>query len=190
MTGSADTGIRFRSGAGRLCLDFVRTHRYRGTPDAVEELPEAAALRSWIQQLGPFADAAPSDTSVRDARALREAIYELVTSGPASCRPAVRQRLNRFALLAAPAPSLSTSGSLEWHADDPVSATFSLLARDALDLVTSPQFARVRQCAGARCSALFVDTSRPGTRRWCSMDVCGNQAKKTALRAQARNTFR
>lgn len=186
MTGGGDTGIGFRSGAGRLCLDFVRTHRYRGTADAVEELTDAAALRAWIQQLGPFADAAPSDASVRDARALREAIYELVTSGSASCRPAVRQRLNRFALLASPAPVLSASGSLEWRADDPVSATFSLLARDALDLVTSPQFARVRHCAGPRCGALFLDTSRPGTRRWCSMDVCGNQAKKTALRAKAR----
>lgn len=190
MTGSADTGIRFRSGAGRLCLDFVRTHRHRGTVDALEELTDASALRAWIQQLGPFADAAPSDASVRDARALREAIYELVVAGPASCRPALRQRLNRFALLASPAPFLSASGSLERRADDPVSATFSLLARDALDLATSPLLARVRQCASPRCGALFLDTSRPGTRRWCSMEICGNQAKKTALRTKARNTFR
>jgi predicted RNA-binding Zn ribbon-like protein len=178
--------MRFRSGAGRLCLDFVRTHRYRGTVDALEELTDAAALRAWIHQLGPFADAAPSDASVRDARALREAIYELVTSGPASCRAAVRQRLNRFALLASPAPFLSASGSLEWRAEEAVSATFSLLARDALDLATSPLLARVRQCAGPRCGALFLDTSRPGTRRWCSMEICGNQAKKSTLRAKSK----
>ena len=97
----------------------------------------------------------------------------------------MRQRLNRFAALPVPAPSLTLSG-LRWHAEDPVSATFSLLARDALDLATSPQFARVRECAGPRCGALFLDTSRPGTRRWCSMEICGNQAKKTAVRAKAR----
>jgi predicted RNA-binding Zn ribbon-like protein len=26
---------------------------------------------------------------------------------------------------------------------------------------------------------MFVDTSRPGKRRWCSMELCGNR-KKTA----------
>ncbi|WP_428993809.1 CGNR zinc finger domain-containing protein [Actinomadura verrucosospora] len=26
-----------------------------------------------------------------------------------------------------------------------------------------------------------MDTSRPGTRRWCSMSTCGNRAKKDAL---------
>lgn len=61
----------------------------------------------------------------------------------------------------------------------------AVLARDALDLVTSPAFDRIRHCAGARCGALFLDTSRPGTRRWCSMDVCGNQAKKSTYRAKA-----
>ncbi|HEY3482497.1 MAG TPA: ABATE domain-containing protein, partial [Streptomyces sp.] len=46
---------RFRSGAGRLCLDFVRTRRYRGAPEELEELPDAAAWGAWIDQLGPFA---------------------------------------------------------------------------------------------------------------------------------------
>jgi predicted RNA-binding Zn ribbon-like protein len=185
MTDSVDTGTGgFRSGAGRLCLDFVRTLRYRGTPDAVEELPDAAALRAWIEEFGKCGEAVPPDASVRDARALREAIHELLSDGVASCRPATRQRLNRFAAAPVPAPSLTPSGELRWRAEDPASAMFSLLARDALDLVTSPAFSRVRNCAGARCGALFLDTSRPGTRRWCSMEVCGNQAKKSTYRAK------
>jgi predicted RNA-binding Zn ribbon-like protein len=59
----------------------------------------------------------------------------------------------------------------------------SLLARDALDLVSSPALARVRRCADPTCGALFYDGSRPGHRRWCSMDVCGNRAKKQTLRS-------
>ncbi|MCZ0991112.1 CGNR zinc finger domain-containing protein [Streptomyces diastatochromogenes] len=59
------------------------------------------------------------------------------------------------------------------------------MARDALDLITSPALDRVRDCAGPTCGALFLDTSRPGTRRWCSMDTCGNRAKKQALRRKA-----
>lgn len=173
---------RFRAGAGRLCLDFIRTLRYRGTPAESEELPDAAAWGAWIDQLGPFA-APVQPASVVEARALREAVYSLLTE--TAVRPAVRQRLNRFAALPVPAPSLTSSGELRWQAADPASAMLALLARDALDLVTSPEFGRVRRCAGARCGALFLDTSRPGTRRWCSMDVCGNQAKKSTYRAKA-----
>lgn len=174
----------FRSGAGRLCLDFVRTLRYRGTPAETEELPDASAWGAWIDQLGPF-PAPVHPASVRDAQDLREAIYELLT---APVRPSTRQRLNRFAALPVPAPSLTPSGALRWQAPDPASAMLAVLARDALDLVTSPEFAKVRRCAGPRCGALFLDTSRPGTRRWCSMELCGNQAKKSTYRAKAATT--
>ncbi|MGW3961533.1 CGNR zinc finger domain-containing protein [Amycolatopsis sp. NPDC005003] len=172
---------RFRSGAGRRCLDFIRTLRYRGTPSETEELPDASAWGAWIDQFGPFS-APVRPASAGEARAVREAIHELLT-GPA--RPSTRQLLNRTAALPVPAPALTPSGELRWQAEDPASAMLALLARDALELVTSPEFARVRRCEGARCGALFLDTSRPGTRRWCSMDVCGNQAKKSTYRAKA-----
>ncbi|MFJ1765583.1 CGNR zinc finger domain-containing protein [Amycolatopsis sp. NPDC088138] len=174
---------RFRSGAGRLCLDFVRTLRYRGTSDATEELPDGASLRAWIEEFSSFGEAPASDAMARDARALRESIHELLTS--AVVRPVVRQRVNRFAAAPVPAPALTPAGELRWHASDPVPSVLALLARDALELATSPALSRVRHCAGERCGALFLDTSRPGTRRWCSMDVCGNQAKKSTYRAKA-----
>jgi predicted RNA-binding Zn ribbon-like protein len=37
--------------------------------------------------------------------------------------------------------------------------------------------ARVRHCANERCLWLFLDDSKSGTRRWCSMSACGNRAK-------------
>ncbi|MFJ7215542.1 CGNR zinc finger domain-containing protein [Amycolatopsis sp. NPDC098790] len=171
---------RFRSGAGRLCLDFVRTLRHRGTSSESEELPDAEAWGAWIDQLGPFATPV-HPASAADARALREAVYELLTG---EVREGVRRRVNRFAALPVPAPSLTPAGGLRWQAADPAEAMLALLARDAVDLVTSPEFARVRRCAGERCGALFLDTSRPGTRRWCSMEICGNQAKKSTYRAK------
>ena len=177
---------RFRSGAGRPCLDFIRTLRYRGTPEEQEELPDAEAWGAWIDQLGPFdTPVKPSDASARDARLLREAIYELVSGGVAACRPAVRQRLNRFAAAPVPSPSLTPTGELRWQAEDPAAAMVAYLARDALDLATSPLVERIRSCAAPHCGALFVDTSRPGTRRWCSMEICGNQAKKSTYRAKS-----
>jgi predicted RNA-binding Zn ribbon-like protein len=47
----------------------------------------------------------------------------------------------------------------------------------AADLLTGARLARIRRCANDRCLYLFVDDSRNGTRRWCSMSMCGNRAK-------------
>jgi predicted RNA-binding Zn ribbon-like protein len=183
--------VHFRQGAGRLCLDFVRTLRHRGTPEPAEELPDAAALAVWVRQCGPGGlwESGPQEVPQKDlsgeARRLREAIYELLRAGTGSCGAESTERINRAAAHPVPAPSLDASGRLRWQADDPVPATLALAARDALDLVTSAAIARVRECADPDCSALFLDNSRPGTRRWCSMDACGNRAKKSTLRKKA-----
>ncbi|HIC14689.1 MAG TPA: CGNR zinc finger domain-containing protein, partial [Gemmatimonadetes bacterium] len=36
---------------------------------------------------------------------------------------------------------------------------------------------RIRQCASEDCIYWFLDTSKSGRRRWCSMARCGNRAK-------------
>lgn len=36
---------------------------------------------------------------------------------------------------------------------------------------------RVRSCEHEACVLWFLDTSKGGRRRWCSMDRCGNRAK-------------
>ena len=51
-----------------------------------------------------------------------------------------------------------------------------LAARSYLELLsTAPD--RIRRCAHEACILRFFDTSRNGTRRWCSMAACGNRAK-------------
>jgi predicted RNA-binding Zn ribbon-like protein len=50
---------------------------------------------------------------------------------------------------------------------------------DAVDLVRESP-GRVRECADPRCPVLFLDTSRNGSRRWCSMERCGARAKASA----------
>jgi predicted RNA-binding Zn ribbon-like protein len=185
----------FRRGAGRLSLDFVRTLRHRGTAAAVEELPDESALTAWVTLFAPCS-AGPAAGQQRaagaqpaQARQLREAVYQLITAargpgGARSCPAAARQTVNGFASLPVPAPQLGPSGLLSWNADDPVSATLALVARDALDLAASDAIARVRDCANPACNAMFLDGSRPGSRRWCSMSTCGNQAKKSNLRSR------
>lgn len=189
----AGATVGFRQGAGRLSLDFIRTLRHRGTPDAVEELPDARAAAAWITQFGPCpATGETGETTAATARRLREAVYELITAargpdGIGSCPAGAREVVNEIASLPEPAPQLTPSGRLRWEAADPVAATLALVARDALDLVATPAITQVRDCANPECRAMFLDSSRPGTRRWCSMSTCGNRAKKAALQARSRS---
>ncbi|RXT04958.1 CGNR zinc finger domain-containing protein [Ammoniphilus sp. CFH 90114] len=36
---------------------------------------------------------------------------------------------------------------------------------------------RIRSCSHEECILFFVDVSKGGKRRWCSMESCGNRAK-------------
>ena len=44
---------------------------------------------------------------------------------------------------------------------------------------------RIRECSADDCRLVYLDTSRSGTRRWCSMQRCGNRAKVRTFRAKA-----
>jgi predicted RNA-binding Zn ribbon-like protein len=47
---------------------------------------------------------------------------------------------------------------------------------------------KIRKCSN--CVLHFYDTSKKGTRRWCSMQMCGNQAKVAAYAARHRRRGR
>jgi len=51
------------------------------------------------------------------------------------------------------------------------------------DLVTSEEINRIKQCSN--CGYLFLDNSKNKSRRWCSMEICGNRVK---ARRHARKT--
>lgn len=58
------------------------------------------------------------------------------------------------------------------------------LAQSAAELFTKADRTRVRKCA--HCVGHFLDTSKKGTRRWCSMKMCGNRFKVAAYVARQR----
>jgi predicted RNA-binding Zn ribbon-like protein len=93
-----------------------------------------------------------------------------------------REALNELAAEPSLVPRLEAGPERGWARRQPAKALFSTIARDAIDVVAGPRAARLKRCEGARCAILFVDTSRPGRRRWCSMDRCGNRAKAAAHR--------
>jgi predicted RNA-binding Zn ribbon-like protein len=46
------------------------------------------------------------------------------------------------------------------------------------DLLSEPNTSRIRKCES--CVLHFLDTSKKGSRRWCSMNICGNKLKVAA----------
>ncbi|MGH9322757.1 MAG: CGNR zinc finger domain-containing protein [Vicinamibacteria bacterium] len=173
-------GFPFRS--GRLCLDFSATlgGRYRG---GLERLGSTGDLRRWLRASGLCRRASVSEHHLDAARELREAIYRLAHS-KGKLRATDVARVNRWAGPPPLAPKLAAARTARFHGS--VEAALSTLARDAIDLLAGPLARRIRECARPDCSLLFVDASRPGRRRWCSMERCGNQRKTAAYRGRKR----
>lgn len=53
-----------------------------------------------------------------------------------------------------------------------------------VDLLTETEPSRIRKCES--CVVHFFDTSKKGSRRWCSMNLCGNKVKVAAYQRRKR----
>lgn len=62
---------------------------------------------------------------------------------------------------------------------------WSPIFEGAAELLSEPDIHRLRQCEA--CVVHFFDTSKKGSRRWCSMDICGNKVKVAAYQRRKRN---
>jgi predicted RNA-binding Zn ribbon-like protein len=52
------------------------------------------------------------------------------------------------------------------------------------DLLRETEPSRIRKCES--CVVHFFDTSKKGSRRWCSMNLCGNKVKVAAYQRRRR----
>jgi predicted RNA-binding Zn ribbon-like protein len=118
------------------------------------------------------------------ARTLREAIFVLAGGRRGTEAEAARKRLNRLAAGIPAVPGLQPDGSMRLEGS--ASALLVTLAREAVQLFGSDSARLIRQCQSPTCTLYFVDTSRRGDRRWCSMLACGNKAKVREFRKRKR----
>jgi predicted RNA-binding Zn ribbon-like protein len=169
--------------SGNLGLDFAGTVQHRGA-GAEEMLSAPGQFGEWAAAAG-LVDSPPGVSAAEFARAIavREAVYRLalasVTGGERSQEDI--DVVNAAAAAAPVAAVLTRSGVERSGTADAVVAT---VARAAVALLGGPDAARIRECEDPPCSRLFVDTSRPGSRRWCQMSGCGNRAKVAGFRAR------
>lgn len=97
-----------------------------------------------------------------------------------------REVLNELAAQPCLVPRLLPGPTRTWVGVQGTRSLLSSVARDAIDVFGGPRAARLKRCEGSRCALLFVDTSRSGRRRWCSMERCGNRAKVAAHRRRTK----
>jgi predicted RNA-binding Zn ribbon-like protein len=178
-----DLAFRFLAGRPSLALTATVGERWRRR---FERLGTPGDLARWLVDAGVITSPPPvTPGELAAARKLREAVYRSALARSAGKALPSRDLtlINRHARDAALAPQLRR-GELEWVAEDPVRAALSTLARDTLDLFAGPYAHRIRECASPECALLFVDTSRPGRRRWCSSETCGSRDRSAAYRSR------
>src|SRR5690349_17820525 len=195
-------GYRFDFCGGHVALDFVNTVGDRGG-GANEHVATYGDLVAWAEARGVVAKgeagrlrraaaAAPEDARAAYRRAirLREAIYRVFERRASGKPPAAEDlaTLNRFVAEMYRDAQLVIDGDrvvLETgSAADTLDRPFAPVIRAAVDLLTGEQASLVGACADDTCGWLFLDTTRNRTRRWCTMQDCGNRNKVRRFRSR------
>lgn len=180
--------------SGALWLDAVNCEWISGGA-RVDGWRDSGSLQAWLRQAGTRGDEAAALLNITlDGAEVLEAAKHLRASLRAACE-ATRDgvpipgetvdELNR--LLAKPGlVSRLRQDENGWRTGEvveenhPDNAALFVIARSALRSWTRGDLARLRPCANPNCVLWFLDTSKNGTRRWCSMQGCGNRNKVSA----------
>ncbi|HEX3944202.1 MAG TPA: ABATE domain-containing protein [Rhizomicrobium sp.] len=178
-------GFRFRGGCNAIDLPATLQARLSSSPRELLNTPDD--LARWLLS-ARMASSKPRTTAknLATARVLREAIYVLAGKPSGAKAQAARATLNRIAADTAAAPQLQADGTMRLEGN--AGALLVTLAREAVQLFGGDAAKLIRQCGSRSCTLYFVDNSRRGDRRWCSMSACGNKAKVSEFRRRKRET--
>ena len=188
-----------------LALDFLNTSPVQNS-EALELLPDFDALLRWFQAADllssreaaslrqQWGESARAQHVVEAIRELRERLRKEILSWErgGTFHSAAAGELNR---LMAEHPMLTrlkangiTSTTELWFDPRRPEDLFAPVAHSAAMLFADIDRNRVRKCG--QCVLHFYDTSKKGTRRWCSMQLCGNRLKVAAYAARRRTIDR
>ncbi|MER6994968.1 CGNR zinc finger domain-containing protein [Streptomyces sp. NPDC000410] len=167
-----------------VSLDLLNT-RWIEDGEHKDLLTSVDGLRIWLRSSGlgdRFAADAPTLEKTRIARdALGAAVDGRGDAAATARADAVLDHGRIRAMLTTEGPGERAEFA------DPAWGPGWTAVRDYLDLLrTAPD--RIRACAHEACVLHFFDTSRNGTRRWCSMAVCGNRAKASRHYARTKDS--
>lgn len=182
---------------GHPVLDFANTVDPRGSAPQIDYLGSYGDLLKWCRLEGVLEATLERDLAARAAGNPRRAAVEFrraialreliarIFAGVARgvrCDPSDVGELGALAAAARAAQVLEEGPrafAWRWKDQPDLDLPLLALADDAAELLTKTDTvgARIRSCSGHPCGWLFLDTSKGGKRRWCSMVFCGNRAK-------------
>ncbi|HEY7022924.1 MAG TPA: ABATE domain-containing protein [Ktedonobacterales bacterium] len=194
---------------GRLCLGFVNTFHPRYGRHVHDALAGYADLAMWNRSVGMLTEAQEQDL-LRAASAhpeealdvferaiiLREVIFRVFSAVAAKSAPqgedlSVLRGAYVEAMTRASLSPTAREFSWEWRAGEHAEIEKELepllwpVALSAIELLTSTkEWGKIKECPG--CGWLFLDSSKTGNRRWCSMDECGSRDKMRRQYARKR----
>ncbi|MDQ0893281.1 CGNR zinc finger domain-containing protein [Agromyces ramosus] len=181
----SNEGVRWWFDSGSFALDFAYTGTIGGI-HAEDQLHTPDDLTTWTRERFPVPVGAARSRDLFDAVALRDTIARLAVgrSLGEEARPSDLDLVNLYAATPDIPPSLPGGTRQAGRSVQTVSQALSTIARDAVDLFSVSNADRIRTCSGGDCEVVYLDTSRAASRRWCSMQRCGNRAKVRAHRAR------
>jgi predicted RNA-binding Zn ribbon-like protein len=187
--------------AGRPILDFLNTRPVlEGEPK--ELLPDVAALARWLMAAGLLRSAkakamvkswrhsAEAAALLRELRGFRERLREAllrIESGSPPSDEFLKEVNARLAQHPLHHGLRRRDGKLmreEIFEPEKPADFWTPLIHATADLLAEPETARLRKCES--CVLHFFDTSKKGSRRWCSMNICGNKVKVAAYQRRKR----
>lgn len=166
-----------------LLVEFVNTWDIEEGSDAIDS---PKRLIAWVEErTGEYLPGLDEDGHAR-ALALRESLRALLRANNGAeagaeelepLRAAVERSRYRTAL--------TDEGQLSIEPARSDLSGFEARLLLALERVQSHgAWPRLKACTDERCQWAFYDTTRNGSRTWCSMDVCGNRAKTRRYRSK------
>ena len=185
-------GERYRFDPASFCLELLLTGG-PGRYERFEILRTPADLTAWVvdSRLAASVPLAQDDirVSAKELAAIkgfRDTMWR-VARAVAHNQPLLAEDLAQINDSAATTlrPRVDTdSRQLGWVTPISGAQILGAAAREAIELVATGRSARVHECSADDCQLLFLDTSRSGNRRWCSMSRCGNRSKVRNYRAR------
>lgn len=181
---------------GWPAMDFLNSRAGWGEPVPKEYLTSYRHLAVFAGHLGLLGPHAVAALEIRDSAAvlrralrLRDAVYALITSDQLTAWPVVQREVELAAPLVRLAPGRPATLAVTGESDS-LALPLHAIAWSVGQLVSSPQFAQARACAGRNCGWVYFDPR--GNRRWCTMAICGNRnkARRFAARQAAGQTGR
>ena len=189
---------------GDLSLDFVNTVHDRHEEPLRNLLQNYLDLVIWIHSADAISNSqkesllnkgrenqTKANQVYKDALQLREALYDLVVNiiDRGEVAQVNMQLINQWlsgAFSNLEMSQLNGHFVLDWKTENfELESVLWPVIRAFADLVTSEDRNRIKQCGN--CGYLFVDNSKNKSRRWCSMEICGNRVKARRHARKARS---